>query len=165
LGQLAESFTPYGIAGTTVIHQEWERYQTFNDRTFVLTPSSLDLTATIPEGGGLFPGGIYSGQIWSKEIYQPGLTGHDVYAFEVRIKIPNGQGMWPAAWLYALKPGETDGSEIDNPEFFVMQWQNQFDWTGFQHGPSQGAQIYSIKTNQWVGIRDSTSRQIIMTIE
>jgi beta-glucanase (GH16 family) len=31
-----------------------------------------------------------------------------------------------------------------------MEWQNTFDWTGNVHGPGQGANIYSIKTNPWV---------------
>lgn len=66
------------------------------------------------------------------------------------MKIPAGQGMWPAAWFYAKHWGQTDGSEIDNPEFFNMQNQNRLDWTGFQHGPGQGAEIYSIKDNAWV---------------
>jgi hypothetical protein len=150
LQQLAAYFNPYGMVGTIVINQEWERYQPFNKKTFVFTGSSLALTATIPKGGGLFPGGIDSAQIWSKEIFQPGVTGHSVYAFEVRMKIPAGAGMWPAAWLFTQQPGEADGSEIDNPEFFNMKYQNQFDWTGNQHGPGLGPEIYSIKTNQWV---------------
>jgi hypothetical protein len=150
LQELAASFNPYGIAGTTVINQEWERYQPFNHQNFVFTNQTLDLTATIAPNGGLWPGGINSGQIWTKQMYTPDRTGYTVYAFEVRMKVPSGPGMWPAAWFYAMQPGQTDGSEIDNPEFMVMNTQNQFDWTGYQHGPGQGAQLYSIKTNQWV---------------
>ncbi|HEY3838800.1 MAG TPA: family 16 glycosylhydrolase [Bryobacteraceae bacterium] len=150
LGQLASSFSPYGIAGYSVINEEWERYQVFNPTNFVFTSNSLNITATIPAGGGLFSGGIHSGQIWTSAVYQPGVTGHTVYAFEVRMKVPTGAGMWPAAWFYTKQPGQDDTSEIDNPEFFEMKWQNQFDWTGNQHGPGQAAQLYSIKTNQWV---------------
>jgi len=152
LQHLSANFNPYGIAGTTVINQEWERYQPFNTKNFVFTENSLNLTATIPNGGGLFSGGIHSGQIWTKQTYTPGRTGYTVYATEVRMQIPAGQGMWPAAWFYTQspEPGQNDGSEIDNPEFFNMEWQDQFDWTGFQHGPGVGSQIYSIKTNQWV---------------
>ncbi len=150
LSQLAASFSPYGIAGHTVIQNEWERYQEFNSSNFVFTDTALNLTATIPSGGGLFSGGIHSGQICTKQTYQPDVTGYSIYAFEVRMKIPDGVGTWPAAWFYTQQPGHNDSSEIDNPEFWVMQNQNQFDWTGFQHGPGQGNQIYSIKNNQWV---------------
>jgi hypothetical protein len=147
--QLAAHFDPYGIAGTQVINQEWERYQPFNNQNFAFADSSLNLTATIPKGGGVFPGGIYSGQIFSKQLFKPEVTGHTVYAFEVRMKVPIGPGMWPAAWFYTQHWGQDDRSEIDNPEFFNMKWQNEFDWTGSQHGPGQGAEIYSIKTNPW----------------
>src|ERR1035438_9837341 len=87
LDDLAEKFAPYGIAGTTVINEEWQRYQKFNPANFVFTESSLNLMATVPPGGGLFAGGIHSGQIWSKEVFQPAVTGHAVYAFEIRMKI------------------------------------------------------------------------------
>lgn len=146
LDELAKHFEPYGIAGTTVINDEWERYQPFNPENFVFTPHSLDLTATIPKKGGLFPGGIHSGQIWSKQTFQPGRTGHSAYAFDVRMRIPAGRGMWPAFWLYAKSgmPGMNDGSEIDHPEFFNMSTQNELDWTGYSHGPGVGDSIYSI---------------------
>lgn len=147
--QLAAAFNPYGIGGTIVLHQEWERYQPFNTQNFVFRANSLDLTATIPSGGGLWPGGINSGQIWTKQTFQPGVTGHNVYAFMVRMKIPNGQGSWPGSWFYTAQPGISDGSEIDNPEFFVMEWQNQYDWTGFDHGPNAGSIIYSNLSNPW----------------
>jgi beta-glucanase (GH16 family) len=148
LQQLAASFNPYGIVGTTVINEEWERYQAFNPANFVFQPSSLNLTATIPANGGLYPGGIYSGQIWSKQTYQPGVSGQQVYAMSVRMKFPNGAGMWPAVWLYS--PTASDGSEVDITEFEIMLYQNQTDWTGVDHGPGSGAVIYSLLTNPWV---------------
>jgi hypothetical protein len=95
----------------------------------------------------LFPGGIHSAQIWSKEVLLPEPAEHTIYAIEVRMKIPGRQGMWPASCLYARGP--SDGSEIDNPEFLIEQWQNQFDWTGFNHGPGLGADLYSITSNAW----------------
>lgn len=149
LTDLSRHFDPYGIAGTTVIHQEWERYQTFNPQNFVFTPNSLNLTATIPPGGGLFPGGIHSGQIFTKATYKPQVTGYSVYAFEVRMKIPKGPGAWCAAWFYTKHYDQDDGSEIDNPEFNDMKNQNTFDWTGNNHGPGQGDEIFSIKSNKW----------------
>jgi beta-glucanase (GH16 family) len=148
LQQLAASFNAYGSAGTTVINEEWERYQGFNSANFVFQPSSLNLTATIPAGGGLYPGGIYSGQIWSKQTYQPGVSGQQVYAMSVRMKFPNGAGMWPAIWLYS--PADGDGSELDITEFEIMLYQSQYDWTSFDHGPGSGAVIYSLLTNPWV---------------
>ena len=149
LSALAQSFSPYGIAGKTVFNGEWDKYQPFNSQNFVFTDEALNLTATIPQGGGLFVGGINSAQICTKQTFKPEYTGHNVYAFEVRMKIPSGQGMWPAAWFYTQQPGQDDSSEIDNPEIYVMEWQNQFDWTGFQHGPGQGTDIYSIKSNPY----------------
>jgi hypothetical protein len=150
LQQLSNIFDPYGIAGFTVTTGEWERYQAFNSQNFVFGTNSMNLVATIPNGGGLFPGGINSGQIWTKETFQPGVSGHQIYAFMVRMKIPNGVGSWPSAWLYTKQAGQDDGSEIDNPEFFVDQLQSQYDWTGFDHGPGAGSGIYDIRSNPWV---------------
>ena len=147
LTQLSGSFQPYGVAKTTVINEEWERYQQFNSTNFAFESNALDLTATIPSGGGLSSGGIYSGQIWSNQTYQPGITGHEVYAISARIKIPNGTGMWPAFWL--MSPSNSDASEVDIMEIEVMQNQNQYDWTGFDHGPGAAGNIYSILSNPW----------------
>ena len=147
---LSKSFNPYGIAGKTVINKEWQVYQPFNSRNFVFTPDALEITATIPDRGGTFPGGIESGQIWTKEMFTPGRTGYSEYAIAVRMKIPGKRGAWPAAWLYTKEPGMNDGSEIDNPEFFNMDNQDSHDWTGYNHGPGVGAQLYSIKINRYV---------------
>jgi len=149
LTQLSWYFNPYGIAGSSVINNEWERYQPFNSTNFQFMPDSLDLVATVPQGGGLFPGGINSGQIWTQNTYQPVKTGAKYYAFAIRMKTPAGPGMWPAAWFYTKQAGLNDASEIDT-EFFNAQWQNEFDWTGYNHGPGAGADFYSIMTNQWV---------------
>ncbi len=148
LQQLSASFNPYGLAGTTVINTEWERYQPFNSTNFVFQPTSLNLTATIPSNGGLFAGGIDSGQIWSQQTYQPGKTGQNVYAMSVRMKFPTGAGMWPGVWMDSQKNG--DLSEIDIVEFEIMKYQNQYDWTGFDHGPGVGSAFYSLLTNPWV---------------
>jgi hypothetical protein len=152
LDALAAAFDPYGIAGHTVINHEWQRYQPFNPHNFVFKPRTLELTATLPPDGGVSEGGINSGQIWSKETFQPGVTGAAAYAFEIRMKIPYGHGMWPAFWLYS-KPSDkrSDASEIDHPEFFVMKYQNQFDWTGSTHGPGVGEEFYAIDgiTRPW----------------
>jgi len=148
LTQLSNYFSPYGIAGTVVIGQEWQRYQPFNGQNFVFTANTLNLTSTL--AGGLYSGGINSGQIWSKEFFKPGVTGYSVYAIQVRAKIPNGRGMWPAVWLYTGQPGRDDGSEIDIAEFMMMQNQNQYDWGGPNHGPGAGGAIYDAKTNPWV---------------
>jgi hypothetical protein len=149
LESLSRFFDPYGIAGTIVINQEWEIYEPFNCANFVFTPDTLNLTATIPPGGGLFPGGIHSGQIWTKDTFQPGTNGKVVYAFEVRMRAPAGPGMWYGAWLYTKTPGTDDHSEIDDPEFLNMQWQNEFDWSSTLHGPGVGAMIYNIRSNPW----------------
>ena len=150
LDQLAQWFDPYGIAGTTPTHSEWERYQTFNSDNFRFTGYSLDLTATIPWWGGVWEGGIASGQIWTKDVFQPGATGYNTYAILVRAKIPSAPGAWSQAWLYTKQPGMDDGSEIDNPEFMTSQWQSSYDWTGFDHGYGEGNTIYDVRTNPWV---------------
>jgi hypothetical protein len=153
LGDLARSFTPYGIAGTIVTNQQWGIYQPFNSTNFVFTASSLDLTATLPPGGGLRAGGINTAQIWSKQTFKQPLTPTARNATEVRMRIPAGAGMWSAAWFYTLIAGQDDppnaagGSEID-VEFFDMTYQNAFDYTSFQHGPGAGAEIYSLK-DKW----------------
>jgi beta-glucanase (GH16 family) len=116
----------------------------------VFTANTLDLTAVLPSGGGLFAGGITSGQIFTQQTLQPGVSGHQIYATEVRMKTPPGQGMWPASWFYVKNPGQTDASEIDNPEFFDMTSQNSYDWTGFNHGPGAGSDFYSIMNNIYV---------------
>jgi hypothetical protein len=150
LSAVAANFDPYGIAGLSVTHGEWERYQPFNTDNFRFTPNGLDLTATIPYWGGLWPGGINSGQIWSKETFKPGVTGYNTYALLVRMKISHAQGEWSQAWLYTKQPDQADGSEIDNPEFMNSQWQSQYDWTGYDHGPGAGGSIYDNRGNPWV---------------
>ena len=153
LDDLAADFDPYGIAGRTVIHKEWEVYQPFNRTNFVLSAKALNLTATIGRGTVPHQGGIHSGQIWTKATYTPGRTGYSVYAIDVRMRIPRQRGAWPAAWLYAKQTGKsdpTDGSEIDNPEFLINDNQDSYDWTGFQHGPKAGAELFSLKTNPYV---------------
>jgi uncharacterized membrane protein len=149
LQQLPTAFDPYNIAGTTVTAGQWQVYQPFNSGNFAFDSNSLNLTATIPQTGGLFPGGINSGQIWTQQTFQPGTTGYSTFAFRVRMKFPNGQGMWPAIWLYTKQPGLDDGSEIDDAGFYIMQWQNQFDWTSFDHGPGASTVFYSLLTNPW----------------
>ncbi len=148
LTQLANYFNPYGIAKQTVIDAEWQVYQPFNATNFVFTPNTLNLTATIPSGGGLVVGGINSGQIWSKQTYQPGKSGYNVYAISVSMQFPNGVGMWPGVWMFSPVAG--DASEVDIVEFEIMKYQTQFDWTSFDHGPGTGATIYSLLTNPWV---------------
>lgn len=147
---LAVDWVPYGIAGTTPINQSWERYQvppfpgTFNTTNYVFTPTSLELTATIPGGGGLFNGGINSGQINTKTTWNP-VTSGKTYAFEGRMKTPrNSVGMWPAFWLYTKTPGQDDHSEIDFFEIFTMTGENSHNLNMFIHGPNVGSTVYSI---------------------
>ena len=64
-----------------------------------------------------------------------------------RVKIPNGVGMWPAFWL--TPPYGGDASEIDIMEFNVMSYQNQYDWTGNNHGPGTGSTFYSNLSNPY----------------
>lgn len=147
-GQFGSIFVPYvNVNGTTGWNHtgQWQRFNTFDSNcstagclaNFVFTPTTLDLTAYIPQGYGLYNGGILSGQLATMASYQPGVTGYSIYAFEVRMKTPKGVGMWPAVWFYrsnADAPG--DCSEIDNPEFFNTAGNPPGEqyWTGFTHG-------------------------------
>jgi hypothetical protein len=150
LNQLAKFFDPYGIAGTTTINQEWEIYPggtypgSFQSANWVFSPTSLDLTATIPAKGGLFQGGIDSAQITSQATYQPGVTGANTYAFEANIQVPGTQGMWSSFWFYTQNPmpGANDGSEIDVSEIAVENGQDAHDWASVIHGPGTGPVVY-----------------------
>ncbi|GIF63498.1 hypothetical protein Ais01nite_15330 [Asanoa ishikariensis] len=146
VSNLATNFNPYGIAGTAVINNEWQRYQPFNGTNHKITSDRLELTA-LPNLGGVYNGGISSGQITTKETFYP--RDGRTYVFSVRAKIPRGSGAWPAFWLYAKQAPNTS-SEIDVVEFFDTPTQNTFDWTGYDHGAGVGSNYHSIMTNQWV---------------
>ncbi len=143
---LSANFNPYGIAGTSVINNEWQRYQSFNGTNHHITADRLELTAT-PDKGGIYNGGISSGQIATKETFYP--SNGKTYVFQVRAKIPHGTGLWPAFWLYAANDPHT-ASEIDAFEFFNSPTQDTHDWTGYDHGDGVGSDYYNIMTNQWV---------------
>lgn len=144
--QLAVNFNPYAIAGTTVINNEWQRYQNFNTTNHAFTSNDLSLTA-VANLGGIFNGGISSGQIASKEAFYP--RNGRTYVFQVRAKVPNKVASWPAFWMYARQAPNT-ASEIDIFEFFSSSTQNSFDWTGYDHGDGVGSNYYNIMTNQFV---------------
>jgi hypothetical protein len=147
LTSISNSFNPYGVAGTTVINNEWQRYQPINSTNHKLTATTLELTAT-PNLGGVYNGGISSGQITTKETFYP--YNGKTYIFQLRAKIPKKVGAWPAFWLYSPGGAGSTTSEIDIFEFFDTPTQNTFDWTGFDHGNGVGADYYNIMTNQWV---------------
>lgn len=144
--QLAVDFNPYAIAGTTVINNEWQRYQTFNTTNHAFTTNDLALTA-VANLGGIFNGGISSGQIASKETFYP--RNGRTWVLQVRAKVPNKTAAWPAFWMYAKQAPNTP-SEIDIFEFFDTPTQNSFDWTGYDHGTGVGSNYHNIMTNQWV---------------
>lgn len=147
LTSLSNSFNAYGIAGTTVINHEWQRYQPINSNNHVLTSNTLELTA-LANLGGIYDGGISSGQITTKETFYP--SDGKTYIFQLRAKIPNGTGTWPAFWMYSPGGTGTTSSEIDIFEFFNSPTQNHYDWTGYDHGSGVGSNYYNIMTNQWV---------------
>lgn len=147
ISDLSVNFEPYGIAGTNVINNEWQRYQPFNTTNHHFTSTRLELTA-VPDLGGIYNGGISSGQITSKETFYP--SGDKVYVFQLRAKIPHGEGTWPAFWMYSPGGSGSTSSEIDIVEFFNSDTQDTYDWTGFDHGAGVGGKYYSIMTNKWV---------------
>jgi hypothetical protein len=144
--QLAVNFNPYAIAGTTVINNEWQRYQNFNSTNHAFTTNDLALTA-VANLGGIFNGGISSGQIASKETFYP--RNGRTWVLQVRAKVPNKVAAWPAFWMYAKQAPNTP-SEIDIFEFFHSPTQNSYDWTGYDHGTGVGSNYHNIMTNQWV---------------
>ncbi|SFT08404.1 family 16 glycosylhydrolase [Paenibacillus sp. BC26] len=147
LTALTNSFNAYGVAGTTVINNEWQRYQPINATNHHLTSTTLELTATA-NLGGVYDGGISSGQITTKETFYP--YDGKTYIFQLRAKIPKKVGAWPAFWLYSPGGAGSTTSEIDIVEFFDTPTQNTYDWTGFDHGDGVFSDYYSIMTNQWV---------------
>lgn len=149
LDAVAQNFNPYGIAGTTPTHQEWERYQPFNTDNFRFNPDGLYLTATLPWWGGMWEGGIASGQIWSKESFAPNKTGYSTYAILVRMKMSSVKGAWSQSWLYSRDWWGSDASEIDNPEFMNSTWQSQGDWTGYDHGTGAAGIFFDRRSNPW----------------
>jgi len=149
LAALSQNFSPYGIAGTNPTHQEWEAYQTFNPDNFRFYSDGLYLTATLPWWGGMWPGGIASGQIWMKEGFAPNMTGYNTYAIMIRMKASPIKGAWSQSWLYSRDWWGNDGSEIDNPEVMNSAYQNQYDWTGYNHGPGDGGVFFDKRTNPW----------------
>lgn len=144
---LGVNFKPYGVAGTSVINKEWQRYQPFNTTNHVFTTNDLELTA-VANLGGVKDGGISSGQITTKETFYP--SNGKTYVFQLRAKIPKKTGAWPAFWMYSPGGSGTTTSEIDIFEFFDTPTQNTYDWTGFDHGSGVGSNYYNIMTNQWV---------------
>ncbi|QHT61096.1 glycoside hydrolase family 16 protein [Paenibacillus lycopersici] len=146
LDALSKDFNAYGIAGTIVINHEWQRYQPINATNHVLTDKSLDLTA-VANLGGVQDGGISSGQITTKETFYP--SDGKTYIFQLRAKIPNGVATWPAFWMYSPGGSDSTDSEIDIFEFFNSEKQNQYDWTGYDHGAGASVDTYKI-TDQGV---------------
>ncbi|QHW33853.1 glycoside hydrolase family 16 protein [Paenibacillus rhizovicinus] len=147
LDALSKDFNPYGIAGTIVINNEWQIYQPINATNHVLTANSLDLTA-LANLGGVKQGGISSGQIATKETFSP--SKGKTYIFQLRAKIPNGAGTWPAFWMYSPGGEGSTDSEIDIFEFFNSEKQNVYDWTGYDHGA--GASVDTFKVTDTKGI-------------
>jgi len=145
--ELTGIFNSYGIAGTTVINSEWQRYLPINSKNHAISTNDLELTA-LPNLGGVQSGGISSGEITTKETFLPSVG--KTYAFQIRAKIPKAIGGWPAFWMYAKDGAGATASEIDVFEFFYSANQNTYDWTGYDHGDGVGADYLNIKNNQWV---------------
>ena len=144
LTDLENSFNPYGVAGTTVINEEWQRYKPFNTTNHHFTTNALELRADTTLGG-VFPGGISSGQIVSHETFHP--NNGNTYAFVLRAKIPEGDGLWPAYWMYCPGGGVCTNSEIDIFEFYDNADGDTYDWSGGDLGAGTGPLYYDI-TNE-----------------
>ena len=147
VGDLPQEFYPYSSNfTTTVINNEWQRYAEFNDTNHHFTENSLDLTAVVESG--IEPGGISSGEITTLDHFYP--VNGQTLVFQLRAKIPHGEGTWPAMWLYSPGGEGSTDSEIDIFEFWNNETQDTHDWTGYDHGPGVGRDLCSNMTNEWV---------------
>ena len=145
LDDLAEYFEPYGVAGTIVINEEWQRYKPFNDRNHHFTDTTLQLIAYAD--GGIKAGGISSGQFATKKTFYP--SDGKTLLIQLRCKIPKGTGLWPAFWMYSPGGEGTTSSEIDIFEFYNGPNLTTYDWVGGNGGKGDGADYHSIMTGEW----------------
>lgn len=93
----AEFFTRYIYSGGKLDHlnDEWSRYRDANNHVF--TPDGLALTARVRaepscSGSPAAPGNVESGMLRSRWSGKYGV-------YEIRMKAPEGRGLWPAFWL------------------------------------------------------------------
>lgn len=147
VADLEQEFYPYSSNFTTaVINNEWQRYAEFNDTNHHFTEDRLELTAVVESG--IEPGGISSGEITTVDHFYP--VNGQTLVFQLRAKIPHGDGTWPAMWLYSPGGESSTDSEIDIFEFWNNATQDTHDWTGYDHGPGVGRDLCSNMTNEWV---------------
>lgn len=87
----------------------------------------------------------YSGAAYtSARLSTKGLKEQKYGRFEARIKLPTGQGIWPAFWLLGANNGDgTNGTEIwpNSGEIDIMEYRGQAPTIihGSLHGPGYSA--------------------------
>lgn len=104
------------------INGEFQRYVTdWNPANIEIAGDELRITAMPTRGIGYDQ--IDSAEIVSKKGYDLPVAG----ILEWEFKAPAGLGMWPAGWLYAVPPANSD--EIDGFEIVYNQADGQRDTT------------------------------------
>ncbi len=132
--------TGYGPDNEGWGNDEWQEYTTSQDNVRI-EGGNLVISALCPNP----PCGKRDGSITSARIKTEGKAEQKYGRFEARIKLPEGQGLWPAFWMLGAdfsEIGWPDCGEIDVMELFGQQ--PDVILGGSLHGPGYfGAQPIS----------------------
>ncbi|MDH3622481.1 MAG: glycoside hydrolase family 16 protein [Myxococcales bacterium] len=122
--------TGYGPDNEGWGNDEWQEYTTSQDNVRV-EGGNLVISALCPNP----PCGKRDGSITSARIKTEGKAEQKYGRFEARIKLPEGQGLWPAFWMLGAdfsEVGWPDCGEIDVMELFGQEPEVA---SGTLHGP------------------------------
>lgn len=111
--------TGYGPNNEGWGNNEWQQYTTSPDNVRI-EGGNLVISALCPNT----PCGLRDGSITSARIKTEGKAEQKYGRFEARIKLPEGQGLWPAFWMLGAdfsEVGWPDCGEIDVMEFFGQE--------------------------------------------
>ena len=146
IAALQGEFYPFYIYSNGTLNflgKEWERYRDFNNGNHVFTAEGLALRAFLRSGQPFASGNIDSGMLRSKWF---GKYGY----FEVSMKVPPGQGLWPAFWLNPQDQGWPP--EIDVVEIVNNGRDNTTNSFHYVHGAGSKSATYSL-LDQWGSYR------------
>jgi len=128
----------YGYWG----NEELEYYRS-GTNNIVVKDGALAITAKKESYGGA---SYTSGRIttYNKQSFQYG-------TIEARIKMPVGQGLWPAFWMLSNSASWPDGGEIDIMEHInseTVAYGTAHDWNG-GNTKSQGGTFYNVDVTEY----------------